>query len=468
MQFGRALQRVLTTIVHANARYGPVYMAKIDIADGFYRVWVAIHDVPKLGVALPVSPGSVPLVAFPLALPMGWIDSPPYFTSVTETICDEANSLLSQPGDLRLQYPHHLEAVAATPPMENAGTQLPTPVHVLPPSPHGGATCTKMPVAAVDVYVGDFLLLAQTRHQQQRVVRASLHSIDGVLRPLGDSDPPERKEPASVKKMLKGDVHWSPQKRMLGWDIDSSDLTLNLPPHRVARCREVLAWLTPPRRRLPTAQWHQLLGELRSMSPALPGTCGLFSVLQQALSRGDSKRVRLNQHVYDTAADFTHLLDSLARRPHRLHELVPTLPIAIGASDACQRGMGGVWLDAHSRSPPIVWRQAFAPHVSADMVSDRNPRGSLSISDLELTAIIAHKDILAHARDVRERTIWIASDNQAAEHGPRRVPALRWQPGPISCATMPCISAATVIWPATITFQAPSTRWPTTPVAGGI
>ena len=77
MQFGRALQRVLSTIVHANPRYGPVHMAKIDIADGFYRVWIALNDVPKLGVALPVSPGGVPLVAFPLALPMGWIDSPP-------------------------------------------------------------------------------------------------------------------------------------------------------------------------------------------------------------------------------------------------------------------------------------------------------------------------------------------------------------------------------------------------------
>jgi hypothetical protein len=36
IQFGRALQRVLTTIVHADPRYGPVYLSKIDIADGFY------------------------------------------------------------------------------------------------------------------------------------------------------------------------------------------------------------------------------------------------------------------------------------------------------------------------------------------------------------------------------------------------------------------------------------------------
>jgi hypothetical protein len=122
---------VLATIVYANPRFDPVHMAKIDIADGFYRVWVAINNVPKLGVALPVSPGSVPLVAFPLVLPMRWVDSPPYFTSVTETICDAANSVLSQPGNLRLQHLHHLEAVAATPQMgDNA--QLPNPGHARP------------------------------------------------------------------------------------------------------------------------------------------------------------------------------------------------------------------------------------------------------------------------------------------------------------------------------------------------
>lgn len=125
--------------------------------------------------------------------------------------------------------------------------QLPNPPgHVLPPPTPGAATRKQKPMAAVDVYVDDFLLLlAQTRHQQQRVMRAALHSIDGVLRPLSDSEPPERTEPASVKKMLKGDPHLSPQKLMLGWDIDSNALTLNLPPHRIAQCRKVLAWLPP-------------------------------------------------------------------------------------------------------------------------------------------------------------------------------------------------------------------------------
>lgn len=90
MQFGHTLQQALSQIVHADPQYGPVNLAKINIADGFYRVWVQICDIPKLSVALPSAPHMPPLVAFPLALPMGWVESPPYFTALTETACDLA------------------------------------------------------------------------------------------------------------------------------------------------------------------------------------------------------------------------------------------------------------------------------------------------------------------------------------------------------------------------------------------
>ena len=43
MQFGKALQRVMQTIVNADPRFGPVTkLGKIDISDGFYRIgWPA-------------------------------------------------------------------------------------------------------------------------------------------------------------------------------------------------------------------------------------------------------------------------------------------------------------------------------------------------------------------------------------------------------------------------------------------
>jgi hypothetical protein len=198
MQFGRALQRVLAKIVHADPRYGPVFMSKIDIADGFYRVWLHHRDIPKLGVALPTSPGETPLVAFPLALPMGWVESPPYFTALTETACDLANDALRSRSTTRPHSAEHiLEAVAATPPPDTSSEDKGEASYSTHWREHHQG---RPPVAAVDVYVDDFLLLAQTHPQTQRVLRATLHSIDKVLRPLAQDDPASRKEPASPSR----------------------------------------------------------------------------------------------------------------------------------------------------------------------------------------------------------------------------------------------------------------------------
>ena len=96
MQFGHALDRILQRIRDADPRHGPVYMAKVDIADGFYRIDVAAEMAPILAVILPFSEGEDPLVAIPLALPMGWTESPPLFCALTETVADMANARTHQ------------------------------------------------------------------------------------------------------------------------------------------------------------------------------------------------------------------------------------------------------------------------------------------------------------------------------------------------------------------------------------
>jgi len=77
LQFGRALLRILKKIVTSNPHWGPIYVIKIDLADGFYRIHLAPCQIPALGVVFPTAAGRPRLVAFPLALPMGWTSSPP-------------------------------------------------------------------------------------------------------------------------------------------------------------------------------------------------------------------------------------------------------------------------------------------------------------------------------------------------------------------------------------------------------
>eukprot|EP00978_Attheya_sp_CCMP212_P049485 scaffold670895_cov130-Attheya_sp.AAC.1 len=73
MQFGRAFQRILRVLHQADPRWGPVYLIKIDVADGFYQVWLSFSAALKLGLVLPTdSRDEDQLVAIPLSLPMGW------------------------------------------------------------------------------------------------------------------------------------------------------------------------------------------------------------------------------------------------------------------------------------------------------------------------------------------------------------------------------------------------------------
>ena len=44
MQFGHTLDRLLREILLANPDLGPVYMMKVDIADGFYRINLTIDE----------------------------------------------------------------------------------------------------------------------------------------------------------------------------------------------------------------------------------------------------------------------------------------------------------------------------------------------------------------------------------------------------------------------------------------
>ena len=140
----------------------------------------------------------------------------------------------------------------------------------------------------------------------------------------------------------------------------------------------------------------------------------MFSLLQHSLGKADKTRVRITAAVRHMAEDFRAIADSIRERPTRLRELIPTTPSYIGASDACGIGMGGVWFSDDPTHAPIVWRQSFSAYVQNQLITAERPKGTLSISDLELAAMIAHKDVLACAAPVAERTLWMVTDNRAA------------------------------------------------------
>jgi hypothetical protein len=171
------------------------------------------------------------------------------------------------------------------------------------------------------------------------------------------------------------------------------------------------------------------------MSIALPGSRGLFSLMQEALRHQTKGRIRLSQEVHAALDDFRWLAHDLAEQPTQIYEIVPQPePELIGAQDASGSGMGGVWFPAsdalRTRHPrgstakssaargPILWRAKFPNEISKNLVSQKNPKGRITNSDLELAAGVVQHDVAAHNFDIRERTIASGSDN---------TPTLAWQ-----------------------------------------
>jgi len=111
MQFGGALHRVLRRVRHANPKFGPVYLSKHDIKDGFYRMFLKASDCPRLAIILPKYDGEPQLIAIPMSCTMGWTQSPPTFSVMSETLADATNrNFAARPREV---LPHRLEEPAS-------------------------------------------------------------------------------------------------------------------------------------------------------------------------------------------------------------------------------------------------------------------------------------------------------------------------------------------------------------------
>ena len=78
--------------------------------------------------------------------------------------------------------------------------------------------------------------------------------------------------------------------------------------------------------------------------------------------------------------------------PTNLVDIVRRYPNHLGFSDASGIGAGGVWLYPSKSRLSIMWRYPWPPDIIVALVSDTNTGGMLTNSDLELAALVIHKD----------------------------------------------------------------------------
>jgi hypothetical protein len=205
---------------------------------------------------------------------MGWMHSPPYFCTFTETATDIANAALRCRPYPTLP-PHHLASLQKY--------CVPCKPQFHPDVLHlATLNCHQDPLAYADIYIDDFISLSQPIMAKQMLCTI-LHSIDAIFRstPLPNNKP-TWKQIISASKLALGDGAWSTSKVVLGWQLDTAQGTMSLPKHREERLHQLLSYFGP-KHRTSHWKWYGLLGELRHMSVALHGARYLFSILQSVL-----------------------------------------------------------------------------------------------------------------------------------------------------------------------------------------
>ena len=397
-ELGRVLLRLLRFTAEVPAEETIMY-AKIDLSDGFWRMLVAEDEKWNFAYALPGTAGP-PSIVVPHALQMGWTESPGYFCAATETGRDVMQALID--GGI-LCPPHPMDAFMVPSTLARRQTSPDTP--------------RKWQMSAV--FVDDYILAGVENREGtflQRTGRAALHTIHGLFPPPERSGHTGGKDPISMKKLEAGDARWAPVKELLGFVFDGEARTVHLTQRKAIGIADATARLLK-KTRAATHKFQSVVGKMRHVTTILPAARGLFTPLNRAL-RGAPTLIALSAHGEVRAAllDLHQLVLTLAARPTHVNEILPPgAPDYIGYCDASAFGAGGVWFSGTCALPETVWRLQWPRDITAAVVSESNPDGALTNSDLEMAAVVLHLSTLEFiAPTLRHKHIFVHSDNTSS------------------------------------------------------
>ncbi|KAL7546950.1 hypothetical protein ACHAWF_011171 [Thalassiosira exigua] len=241
-----------------------------------------------------------------------------------------------------------------------------------------------------------------------QTTRAILHGIEQVFPAPEITGHAGGRPPVSEKKVKRGEADWLTSKELLGWLVDGDRRTVVLPPDKAEAYTAELRRLLQ-KKSIPVRRFRKIVGKLRFAALCLPSGRGLMTPLNNAL-RGDPRVIPSGKksEVHESLGDWLQLIKSLAKRETSVHELVASSVDFYGYCDACNTGVGGVWLPLDSDLEPFVWRVAWPP----DIVRRLSKYDGLSISDAECAGVLLQQMLLEQvAPDLKHKKIVSFCDN---------------------------------------------------------
>ncbi len=204
-------------------------MEKWDIKDGFWQMDCNAEEEYNFAYILLQDNGKPVKLIVPTSLQMGWVESPPYFCTATETARDIATTYCNANiGSLaHHKFIHHV-------------TRGDADFNALPITSLGSAP-NKL-YYALEVYVDEFMsiVIPTSQEQLEHMTTAVMTGIHDVfLANIVDAN-----DPISEKKLLKGEEQYSTSKTLLGFDFDRRRKTLWLEEEKHAKLLTILhGWI---------------------------------------------------------------------------------------------------------------------------------------------------------------------------------------------------------------------------------
>jgi hypothetical protein len=245
---------MLSRIIHAYDMADPkakIFMAKWDIKDGFWRMDCEDEEEWNFAYVLPSSVSSNdPMLVIPTSLLMGWVESPSYFCTASETAQDVGAYYASLPIN---RLPEHKFASYTT--SHDDFKMLPLRAPGRP-----GSNLKYMH----EVYMDDFITLAIADAQEElnHISAATMMVIHDVF--PEDTDNLDE-DPISIRRMEKGDAAWANVKDILGLTFDGMNKTLWLPQDK----RDALLTMLRQWLRHDLSQQLQMKGDVKVVSSSI-------------------------------------------------------------------------------------------------------------------------------------------------------------------------------------------------------
>ena len=409
-QIGHVLPRIIHAFATAEED-AKIFMAKWDIKDGFWRLDCEEGEEWNFSYVLPSSFGSDDiLLVVPTSLQMGWIESPPYFCAASETARDVAALYAERPLDERYSHPflHH--------------TQTHDDYNALPTSRGPGDAPIRY---LMEVYVDDFIDIVIPVCQQDldHIATATMTGIHDVFPP---SQIPAT-DPISEKKLDRGEGAWANVKEILGMTFDGIEKTIWLAEDKRDAVLLVLkSWIRKSSKRIGIAfsEFRTILSKLQHAFLTVPAGRGLLSAFYTILAKQPALvYLHSNANLYNAVLDCRTFLRDTISAPTKCRNLVTGWPDYVGITDASGHGLGGVIIGENKEVPPIVFRLQWPADITANIVSDANPDGAITNSDLEMAGLLMLWLVMEEVCDVENAHVALFSDNSPTVHWVQRLAA---------------------------------------------